>query len=235
MTTTLEPVAAGALDLARQGKGLDAIAKALTEDLPAEAPEAAAPPKLPAPAGRLTMEEVEAIRALPEVFGRVSPAERRVLTDRELAELGAEDIVLRQVADLLADRKKAVAEIVRGHADAAAEAAGLAPAVRAADGHYLLSPRPGMPFQIRIPGTPRSWSLEFRTGSVRYDSAALRDLRDEGGITRAEFDGMTERVFSPARAAEYIRRHPARGLEILKGITRKGAAGNSLFLRRSRD
>jgi hypothetical protein len=244
----LEPVLAGALRLLadKPGSTLAELAGTVVPE-PEQQPAQTATgfPDLPA---KIELDEAasRALSRLPDVFGGIWLDKRRHLTAIEVDMLTEEARVIRDLAPVLGKRLEAIKEIVRVHMDVQAErdhvvlrqpqvdpqeGTILAPATpRDQHGHYLLA-GPKKPHQVQVGNV--AWSQEYSSGSASTSLGALNDLLDTGAITRKEYLAMTReaRVFDDLGMLAFIRKHPARGLEILRKITRRDSAKSSLYLR----
>lgn len=247
--TELDPVLQGALTLLRDKPSvtLTALSEAVVpppEHVPAA--EAVPFPELPAPIP-MTAEALAALRRLPKIFGGFDLDERRALTQDELGLLMDETSVISQIAAVLGPRLEQIKETVRVHMDAEAEKSGAAiPAdvfgpdgtvIQAAtprdqNGHYLLA-RPKQGHQV--PAGLMAWVQEYRSGSAVPSDDELAAAYENGDITREEYLAFTEpvRAFSPDKARGFIRRNPARGLAILRRITRRKPPTSALAVRKA--
>jgi hypothetical protein len=231
--TALAQVAPGAL---ARAKGSEPWTVAdLAEILAAPAAELPEADPFPAPAKPVNFTTTlrSALRNLPKTFGLVSPAERRRLGTEELAQLTAEIITIDTVSTQLGTRKTAIQEIVRTHMDFVAEAEGVA-GDRVADGvakgHYLAA-KPSEPFEIPVDGYADCWQQRFVKGKTSQDKTILDGLVEAGTISREEMLGFTRevRTLDDAKIAAFIRKNPARGLQILAAITTRSAPSASLY------
>jgi hypothetical protein len=180
----------------------------------------------------LTEGLLKALRHLPEVFGRVSPAEARRLEAAEVKALTEEVTAIDAVADEIGKRRTAVQEMIRVHQDHLAREAGLPVTVvesGKAKGH-LLAAQPGEPFEVAVEGYQEAWQQRYVKGKAELAGAALARLLRDGSITQAEFLGFTRatRVLDQGKMASWIRRNPLRGLQILAAITTRSAPTASL-------
>ena len=217
----------------RENKSIKEIASIFASEI--DAPVANAnTPAVPAPLS-ITPEFVSALKNLPVVFGAVMPAERRELSEEEIATLFAERETLRAVLDLLKNRDVAISETIRHHIDVEAETSGIAKtAERDAAGHYILS-TPQNPYRVSIVGTNQEWSSEYREGSVSIDTDLLKELADAGEIEREDYLSLTRevRVFDENKALKALSDKPER-LNIIKQITKRSGAGTALFVRKAK-
>lgn len=248
-SANLEPVFRGALKLIEENAPLDEVAGAI--ESPGEPPQEERPfPDLPSPLP-LSAEVKAAMLLLPDLFGKVHPVTRRALDENEVKAIGREAELVKAVKAVLEDRDKAIGEIVRVHNDVTAETQGVAVSrphtgrrggeikviveatQRDSKGHYLLS-APQNPVQVPIPGTGKAFSQEFTSGKISYNEDALQALVDSNALRAAEYRAITTRRLDPAKMSEFIRKHPARGLEVLRRITRRSAPGQSMYIRKSK-
>lgn len=257
MTTTAEDtagtaelnvqVAPGALALVTGAKPFT-IAKLLDAMATPPLPEPSAEPFPPAaPKVELTTELVEALRALPGLFGALQVGERRLLTEEELKQLTQEYIAISAVATQLGSRQEAIKVTVAHHIDVRAEEKDgvVAQAVKRAGkvikaataritvgkhaGHYALA-QPGKPVEVEVPGFQDSWQLKHVKGATAPNGKLLDQLLADGKVTRAEYLAITssQRSFDADKLAIALRKDPGRFLEILTAITETGPAGASL-------
>lgn len=179
---------------------------------------------------------------------QVNPAERRSLTPAELRALTDERVAIDAVTKPLGARDKAICEHIRMHMDVAAEQAGQAapagvyrggvlvtpPTERvasgAAKGHYLLG-RPQAPHEVPVEGYADGWQQRYVSGPVTQSLSALEALYADDSITRKEYLALTResRSLAQDKVDAFIRKDPARGLEILAAITTRGPATASVY------
>jgi hypothetical protein len=177
----------------------------------------------------------DAVNRLKHVYRVVSPPEgsRRPLTDNELLTITRERVEIDTLLDALGARKEAISEIIRVHLDDQARLGGKRPA-RDAKGHYVAA-RPQQPFQVPVPAAGQAWSQEYRSTGVTVSTDELFAAFEAGEITRAEYLAFTRetRVLDEDKARIWMRKHQARGLEILRRITKVGRPATSLYLRKA--
>jgi len=247
-TTDIEPVLAGALQLLRDKPEitLEDLAAEVAAAIPAKvSPEAQPFPALPrkvAIPGTFTA----ALQILLDMLNSVELDSRRSLAQTEVDLLTREKNVITAVGTVLAAREKAISEIIRVHMDVAAEEAGVAiPRDQAApdgtvivaatprdqNGHYLLA-GPQAPHQVQ--SGPVAWSQEYGASAPAPSDGELQAAFEGGEITAEDYNSVTRlvRVFDPIKARAYIRKSPARGLSVLRRITRGGTPRASLYLRK---
>jgi hypothetical protein len=245
-TGALEPVTEGMLGLVGDGRqfSVASLTAELADVTPAVPAEAKLFPPLPKPVNA-TADQMHDLDILAASMGHLHLTSRRSLTEDELYALSAEADVLASALDVAGKRHEEIKEIIRVHLDVAAEEAGIAvPAPklgrggevivaatpRDQKGHYLLAGAE-RPFVLLIEGFKKGWEQRFSSGSPSLSSDALQDLLDKGEIDAAEFNGFTRmtRVLDDDRISAYIRKHPARGLQVLRAITRRSAPKASLY------
>lgn len=184
----------------------------------------------------LTKEQQEALKRLPDVFNSVKPATRTALSDAQVAAVRDEQETLRLLLAALVKRDEDIKEIVRNHMDVTAEKDGRADekTPRDAAGHYILASK-GNPERVKIPGTPDDYSREFHGGTITISGGDLDDLHAKGEVTRADYLALTveKRVFDEHKATKAIKDDPSR-MDILRRITKRGADGTALFVRKTR-
>lgn len=238
-TTALEQVSAGAIALARKRNvSLHELADAL-DPVPEPSDDVAvAFPKLPKPT-ELTPPAKLALTRVNLVFGMTRIHDRRTLSLPEMEKLSDEADVLNVLAKVLKDRLEEIKETVRVHMDVEAEKAGIAvpkgkkATQRDRRGHYLLA-TPGVAWEMILKGFSKGWSQTFTSGSVKTEPTPeqVQALLDSGAITREEYLAVTRstRTFDPLRLSSFIRRHPERGLGILKALTTREDPNSALHL-----
>lgn len=205
----------------------------------------------PAPAATLviTEEHAQALRALPEVFGKVQPTERRSLTPEEVKAAYDEHEVLKVIETLIASRRDAIKTTVKHHFDVTAEEENRAvpkPVIkkatgevivdaspRDADGHYVLGKK-GDPERSPIPGTNQAWSREFRGGVTTLSGARLKELYEAGEVSKEDYYAFTreQRVFDEEKAHASLAKNP-RLYDLLVRITTRGGVGSSIWVRKA--
>lgn len=231
--TALAQVAEGVLARVQDGKPFTVAELAALMNRPA--PVLPQDAEFPAPPAPVKFTEVlrRALKALPEVFGKVTPSERRRLEAAEVRALTDEINAIDATFAELEARREAIKEFMRTHQDYQAEAEGIAGervAGGVAKGHYLTA-APGKPFKTAVEGYSDSWQQRYVKGKSGQKMTALEALLAAGTVTRAEYLGFTstKRDLDEMKIADYIRRHPQRGLQILAAITEQGAPGASLY------
>ena len=245
----VEPVLAGALALLREQPEItleDLAAQVAVAVVPAVSAEAQPFPRLPKEV-TLTEEVLAAMKNLPKAWGGVQIKDRRSLTREEIASLTAERVIITMIGSALAAREKTISETMRVHMDVEAEESGVAiPAAkvdpgtgevivaatpRDQNGHYLLAVS-GSPHQV-VSG-PVAWSQEWSASAPAPSDGELQAAFEAGEITSEDYNSVTRmvRVFDPIKARGFIRRSPARGLAVLRRITRSGTPKSSLYLRK---
>lgn len=231
---TLEPVAPGAL--ARVTGDKPWTIGDLADLLAGPAPEFAGAAALPAAPAKVKLTEVlrRALRALPDLFGVVTPDEARALDRDEIRALTDEANAISTVMGELSARKEAIKESIRNHQDAQAEAAGLPDgAVRVADGsargHWLMA-EPGKPFETAVDGYTDCWQQRFVSGKVSVSGHVIDDLYGAGEIDRATYLACTSerRAYDPDKMQAFIRKDPVLGLSVLARMTTRSAPSASV-------
>jgi hypothetical protein len=190
----------------------------------------------PAPAVRFTDALRSALKALPAVFGKVTPTECRSLEQSELTALTAEVVTIDQLTTELGERRNAIAEYIRTHQDRAAVEQGIATKETervvsgVAAGHYLLA-QPGSPFNTPVEGFQGAWQQRYVKGEITVNGKDVQKMFEAGEIDRRTYLAVTStvRVYDPMRMAEYIRKHPIEGLKLLARITVRKAPSASLY------
>lgn len=195
----------------------------------------------------------EALKALPEVFGKVNPETRRTLTPEENHDVYVERESLKCIEALLKKRIENLNTIIRTHMDVDAEERGVAvpKAVvdaetgeviveatdRDKDGHYILA-APQNPERATIDGENMEWSREYGKGTTSFsaDHAALLKMYEDGEITREVYLSVTRevRVFDEAKAYAALRNESLRDhvLRVIHRFTTVGKPHTKLFARK---
>jgi hypothetical protein len=213
---------------------LDDLAKILA----GPAPEIAKDAPFPAPAAKVKMTDGlrRALKALPAVFGSVQPTEHRRLEKAEIESLTEEILTIQAVKAELASREEAIKEAVRHHIDfvAAEHLPEGAELLRAAEGvskGHVIAATAGNPFKIDVQGAQDPWEQRYVQGKPSVSGSKIPGLRKEGALTHKEGLALTReaRVFDENKLAEFIRKHPERGVEILRLLTTMGAPSASLY------
>lgn len=167
-----------------------------------------------APEVQITPEDAQALVALPAVFGKVQPTERREITADEADALMKEAAVIKTITDLLDGRDEAIKTIVRHHLDKEAERLGQASdeTPRTPAGNYAL------PGKVDAPSTGQRWSRILTKGSASINANRLKELYEAGHVSREDYLAFTreERVFDEMKARDAIRKNPT-----LLGLLRK--------------
>lgn len=173
------------------------------------------------------------LREISSLFGNVMPTERRRLERAEVRDLTEEANAIDVLVKELGARRKAISEFMRTHQDFQALDEGK-PAERIAGGvakGHILAATAHDPFETEVEGYAERWQQRFVSGSASPSQPMLQELLDAGTITQAEFNGFTRavRVLDDLRVQEFIRKNPARGLQVLAAITTREAPSASLY------
>lgn len=210
------------------------LAKILAGPVPVIAKDAPFP--APAPKVSVTTALRQALKRLPVLFGGVQPTEHRKLEQDEVNRLTEEILVIEKIEGDLGNRKEDIKEAVRHHIDFLAAEGVEAPAelLRAAEGvskGHVIAATKGNPFKIEAEGAQDPWEQRFVAGKVSFNGSGLAQLAKEDRLDRKEFLACTRevRAFDEAKFAEFIRKNPVRGLEILGLITSQSAPSASLY------
>lgn len=244
----LAPLAPGMLSLIREPFTVQSLADKLTAPVPApeESDEPQIPfPDLPKPV-ELTDGARTALALLPSIFGKVTMAERRMLSDDELTAAAQEDVVLTEVMDAAKKQREYVREIIRHHMDVTAQEGGEAwprrrrpggsrvieATPRDQNGHYLMATK-GKPFIQAIRGFVKGFEQRFVSGKTKQSIELLQKLQLEGKITRKEYLACTSevRVLDEDKIKKFLASegNTARGLQILRDITVRDNPSSTLY------
>lgn len=178
---------------------------------------------------------MQAIAAIPNVFGKVKPTTRRALSGVELARLRDEKVEVDAAEKALKARKTEIHKLVSVHFDVVAEKAAQATEEtrRNKDGHYLLA-APGNP-ETAVVKEGKSFTREKAKDTVTYSMDKLLALLEAEEITRQEFLALTsaERFIDPDKIqrAFLSNRKRARTQEILNKIADVKRGTLSIHLR----
>lgn len=223
-------VEVGKVALRQEGADLKSVAAALLTDTAYAPATQVKPPK----DVDMTAGLAGALNDLPKVFGLTRVDEVRTLTEAEKALLGQEQDTIDKILKPLETRLGAIKDAVRNHMDLEAVKEGkVTPdTVVDAHGHYVVAAK-DEPEQVRIPGTNKAWSREFRAGKVDIDGSALLDLYEAGEITREQYLAFTRevRVFDEQKAFAAMAKDPSL-LNIFRKIIKKGRPSTALFVRK---
>lgn len=236
--TDIAQVAPGALALAAGARPWTVadLAEKLFPGEPAR-PETVAAPE-PAKVTQISDKLKRALRAIPEVYGKVRPTESRKLEAAELKDLTDEAVAIATLQTQLGERASAISEIVRHHMDHYGAEAGLVDenTLRILDGvgkGHCIFARPEEPFEIGVEGYEKRWQQRFVKGKVTVHGDQAAALEADGKITHAEFLAITSlpktRGYDEWKMADFIRKSPRRGLQILQMLTTRSAPGASLY------
>jgi hypothetical protein len=191
------------------------------------------PAKLPVPAA-IKDEERRALARLPEVFGRVVPTERRMLTPAEGDALVEEKGVLDTIKKMVETRMASIRTAVFNHLDVEAERVdGFDPetAPYDKDGHYVL------PGTLTVTTEASSTFKRETRGSApsigEADLKALADDPDHPEFTHADYLAMTEqtRVFDEHRFMLHLKKRPEL-LGAIRAAAKPGSKTAALTLRK---
>jgi hypothetical protein len=230
--------------LALKAAPLDQVAEEL---LPGGVPFKAAPddfPALPAPL-EAKAQTRKAFATLHKIFNKVIMSTRRILTEDEMADLGAEYRDIQEVKKLLGAREEQIKEYVRTHQDVAAEQAGQAfpkdvirngnliahATERDANGHYLLA-APKNPSVSEIPGTDGlKFSNQYTSGRTTVDLNRVTEKFTAGELDEDTYKAVTRLVRVPD--AERLRDHALKtgDTSLLAAVVTKGRPSASMYLR----
>ncbi len=173
-------------------------------------------------ASPLTEEQRKALELLPSIFGAVSPAEPRALTQEEAERIVRERHVIDVVLSVLSNRKdKTIRGALANHLDALAESEGEVNdhTPRSKDGHYLIKG------SAKVPGASKTIDSTVSNPSPKVSSAMLLDMFEAGELTREEYLSVTavpevQRNFDEQKARKAIKKNPGLLAKIAKATTR---------------
>ena len=236
MSTDIErSIQRGQLKL-KDATSLAEVAKAMVSDTPpAVVGDEVQPfPALPG-AIDITPEVKQALVDLQDVFGRVQPSHRKLLTDAEREALGRERAVSDVLIGLLTQRKKDIREIIYAGMDVKAERDGADPATSPRDeqGHYAIGGNASEYQRLPIPGTNTDFVRETKSARVTYDEASLARMEQLGKVTHDQYLALTRevRVFDEKKALLSMQRDPTL-MGVFRKIVRAGRPSSALNVRK---
>lgn len=240
-TAALEAVPQEALEAVNRGSiSWKSLAELLTKGRRPERVQR--PNTLPIPA-EITETQLQAMKHLLEIFGKVVPTERRALEDAEVGLLIDERLTLDTIKDMAETRIGHIRTTVLNHMDVVKERdnegkpfiddAGYYTVLVDKDGHYI----PDEKVQIGVPNMEKVFSWERRNSSPDIDLSALQAMADDPHIpeiTHEDWLAMTEqvRVFSEHKAMLHLKKHP-KLLAVLDRVAKAGTAGGSFNMRKA--
>lgn len=207
--------------------------KALIAQDPAALPVPA--PSLPAV---ITPAQRKALERLPEVFGKVSPAEVRAVEPQEITDLLDERQTLATIKGLVEARMTdGIRTIILNHNDKVFERDATEEQIKETpkdkEGHYIVGGK--------HPGTPgendKQFSVETGKGTVVLDPNALQALaadEDEPWFTHKDYIAMTTqtRVFDEAKVMLLLKKKPNLVRAVQKA-TKRGHGRVSVYERKA--
>lgn len=198
MGTEIERLVPAVLDQVKDGSiSFSDLLKAISEPAPAEK----APTALPLPA-QITTAQRAALAKLTSVFGKVVPAERRILDSDEVLALYEERVALDEIQTMAEKRKESIRTTLMNSLDVSFEEAdGVADSNK--DGHYIANG------EIPIPDSASVFRREV-SETTGLDPDKLDRLRAEGRITKKDYLAMTTqtRVIDQAKVMLHLRKNP---------------------------
>lgn len=234
-TAVEQQVAPGALARVKGAKPWTIADLAEILARPVQKPEPAEDfiPEVPKPVA-FTDKLRSALRAVPGVFGKVAPTERRKLEKAEVEGLVAELMALSMVSGPIGSRMKDITELLRHHMDfVAAEAGRGGKKIASGIGKgHVLAARPEDPFNIPVEGYDDPIQQRYVGGKPQVTGSKLEEMKASGTITQEQYLACTSagrRSYDPDKMALYIRRHPEEGLRILAAMTTMGDPSGSLY------
>jgi hypothetical protein len=145
----------------------------------------------------VTTKLIDAIQAIPAVFGKVKPPKtRRLLDSGELQKLRVEKIQIDAAESALKKRKTEIHSMLSVHFDVYAEKRlNVDPeqTPKNKDGHYLIASA-GYPETALVKEGDTHFRRQKAKDRVEWKMEKLLDLFEKGEITRAEFLSMTSQT-----------------------------------------
>lgn len=240
--TSLEAVPQEALEAVNKGSiSWKTLAELLTKGRKPVKVER--PAVLPVPA-EITEKQIEAMRHLLDVFGKVVPTERRALEVSEIAALIDERLTLDIIKEMAETRIGHIRTTVLNHMDVSKENAFdnvtdrplggdlIEEALIDKEGHYV----PDSKVQVGAPNQEKVFSWERSTIAPDIDLDALKGLADDETVpefTHQDWLAMTEqvRVFNEHRAMIHVKKN-TKLLAVLQRCAKAGTARGSLYMRK---
>lgn len=195
---------------------------------PAEKPALPSEPPLPAV---ITEEQEEALRRLPEVFGKVVPHQVRKLTQPELAALAEERDVLDEIARMATKRKDdGIRVAVANHFDTEYQEkhADDEEIERDKRGHIVAAD------EVRIPDLGKKFVRQVSESAPGLSGAALKALETTGELSHDDYLAMTrpERIVDENKIMLLLRKKPEL-LRALQKATTPASKTASIYLRKA--
>lgn len=162
---------------------------------------------VPAPS-QITEAERDALKKLPEVFGKVCPTNPRLLNGPEKKAVDIERGYITTIEKMVTTRKEDIRHILNNHLDRRAEEAGITGGEDLdRHGHWLIKNADP------IPDTNREISRTIQHYEPTYDSVALYRAYEAGDITREQYNALTSRPevarqIDETKAAKEIAKDP---------------------------
>lgn len=151
----------------------------------------------------LTEEQKEALKRLPDVYGKVVVTADRKLTKQELAALVEErQIVDTLLAPLKARKDESIREVLSNHLDNVLSEEEQAAAVRDAKGHFAVKQ------EVSVEGMAKKVQRSVSGGKPRLDISHIEELHEQGLIDRKTYLAVTRKPDLP-RVLDEVGLHAA--------------------------
>lgn len=228
MTQTVE------VDVALRG-AIEKVASgtiSLSDLLKAVAPEpirVPAPTTVPLPA-KISQEQSEALEKVVEIFGKITPQERRTLEPAEIEGLLEERGVLDQIKKMAQSRQDDIRTTVFNHLDVLVEQEGLdEDAERDKDGHYAVAG------EVAIGDVTTKFVRQISQRSPSITEGSLKALVDDpdADFTHEDYLSMTSpvRVIDENKVMLVLKKRPDL-LPAIAKATQPGGKTASLYQRK---
>jgi len=182
----------------------------------------------------ITESQRTAIDALPSVYGKVVPTEKRMLQAVEVKALADEREALDELEKMVKVRREAIRTTVVNHMDEALFSC-LSDSEREAldldaEGHVLTAQR------LAIPDEAKTFSWEMRETAASLDAEALAALDAEGHIDHDLYLSMTSqvRVIDEMKVMAALQTQPRETLDAIALATKPGKRTGALYIRKAK-
>lgn len=183
---------------------------------------------------KLDKDERAALERLPEVYGRVVPTEKRVLTEDEVGGLYEERQTLDAIEKLIKDRKEAIRNTVVNSMDCSYEAGPPDEKAPSRDnkGHFVRDAA------VKIPDSKQQFAWEASSGQLQVNLDALRAIAADPEVeevTHQDFLDVTDqvRVINISAFLDKVKAKPEL-LKHLHQVVSEGAPKGALYIRRQK-
>jgi hypothetical protein len=156
-----------------------------------------------------TSDQLEAVKALPEVFAQVVPDTFRALSTDEVNVIAYERDTLKTLEKMIKERVDDITITVHNHLDTEAEEEGRADDVE----HFTKNGNLCLPGEVLIDGTDKKFTREVSTPKAKLSASTLKKLSEDEtypDFTHEDYLAMTrqERVVDEAKVLDAVRKNP---------------------------